>query len=56
MIEESLSISQILEKMNYTYPIIVVEFMSRIIDKHEFESIFLKDGDEINIMHIFAGG
>ena len=56
MIEESVSISQILDKMNYTYPIIVVEFMSRIIDKQEFDSIFLRDGDEISIMHVFAGG
>ena len=54
--EESLSISELLVKMSFTYPIIVVKFMSKIIDESEFEHIYLKDGDEISVMHVFAGG
>ena len=54
--EKSLSIRQILEKLNFTFPIIIVKHKETIVKESEFESYFIEDNDEITITHIFAGG
>ena len=53
---ETLSITEILNLLNYTFPIIVVKHKENIIHNHDFDNYVIKDGDEISIMHIFAGG
>jgi len=55
-IEDTMTISELLLQMKYSYPIIIVKYMSKIIDNNEFDNIYLQDGDSIDIMHIFAGG
>jgi len=54
--EEKLSITKILEKLNYTFPIIVVKHNDIVVQRPDFDSYFVTDGDDITIMHIFAGG
>ncbi|MCL1827061.1 MAG: sulfur carrier protein ThiS [Candidatus Cloacimonetes bacterium] len=55
-LEEILTISELLIKLKYTYPIIIVKYKSMIIDKNDFDNVLLLDGDSIDIIHIFAGG
>ena len=55
-IEESLSITEILEKMKYTSPGIIVKYSGKIIREEDFNEVYLRDSDEILVIHIFAGG
>jgi thiamine biosynthesis protein ThiS len=54
--EEKLSIKEILNKLNYTFPDIIIKFKSKIINEKDFEETFLTDNDEILIIHTMAGG
>jgi len=54
--EESLSISQILAQLNYTFPNIYVKISDQIIDQKEFDQVLLKDQDEVAIIHFCCGG
>ena len=55
-VEEKLSITQILGKLNFTFPIIIVKHNDAVIQNTDFDSYFIKDNDELIVMHIFAGG
>ena len=54
--EEKLSITEILKKMNYTFPIIVVKHNDKVVDSEQYDTYYVHDNDELIIMHIFAGG
>jgi len=54
--EDRLSITQLLQKMSYTSPCIIVKFKGETIKREDFEQVFLIDQDEILVIHIFAGG
>ena len=54
--ENTLSITQILKKLNYTFPIIIVKHHDLVIKNEDFDKYYIEDKDEITILHIFAGG
>ena len=51
-----LTISEILREMGYTFPIVIVKYQDRVILNNEFSNVLLSDGEEISIIHEFAGG
>jgi len=55
-IATQLTINEILREMGYTYPIIIVKYKNKVILNNEFNDVLLYDGEEIQILHEFAGG
>ncbi|HOK38756.1 MAG: sulfur carrier protein ThiS [Bacteroidales bacterium] len=53
---ETLTIKEILELKKFTYPKLIVKLNDVIIEKEDFESTFLKEGDNLIILHLLAGG
>ena len=51
-----LTISEILREMGYTFPIVIVKYQDKVILNNEFSNVLLSDGEEISIIHEFAGG
>jgi len=54
--ENELSIAEILDKLRYTFPIIIVKHNDKVINSENFDNYLIYDNDEIIILHIFAGG
>lgn len=54
--EENLTIADLLEKMKYSFPRIIVKYKDKIISKNDFKEIILTDNDEILIIHMISGG
>jgi thiamine biosynthesis protein ThiS len=53
---ETLTIKEILELKKFTYPKLIVKLNDVIIENQDFESTFVKEGDNLMILHLLAGG
>ena len=54
---ESLSISGLLDKLNVEDPLYVaVELNGDILERSDFDSIMVKDGNEIEFLYFMGGG
>jgi sulfur carrier protein len=55
--KESLSISQLLDELNVEDPLYVtVELNGDILERSDFDSIMVKDGNEIEFLYFMGGG
>jgi thiamine biosynthesis protein ThiS len=50
------TISELLARMNYVFPMLVVVVDGRIIQETEFDSSQFKDGAKIEVIHLTSGG
>jgi sulfur carrier protein len=54
--EEKLTVSLLLEKCKYTFPLIMVKVNGKYIPKQEYKDTAIMDGDDVQIIHSIAGG
>ncbi len=53
---ETLTVQRVLEIKKYTFPKIIVKINGKLIPKHEYASTLIYDGDEVQVIHLLAGG
>jgi len=53
---ESLTITELLGYLKYTFPNIIVKLKNMVIPKSEFHTTEVVNGDEISIIHLMSGG
>jgi len=51
-----MTISGILEYMNFTFPRIIVKLNGQLIKKPNFKATNVKHGDVLNVIHLISGG
>jgi thiamine biosynthesis protein ThiS len=56
MAGETLSVRELLDRMNFTFPLIVVKVNGHLVKKDEYERIFVGDGDNVEAIHLISGG
>jgi sulfur carrier protein len=54
--EEKLTVSLLLEKCKYTFPLIMVKINSKYIPKEKYKDTAIMDGDDVQVVHSIAGG
>ncbi len=54
--EEGMTIRRVLEKCDYTYPMIAVRVNGEPVKKDEYDTYQVEDGDEVQVIHIMGGG
>jgi len=54
--QSELSIQQIMNIKNYTFKMLVVKLNGKVIEKSNFDSTIVKDGDNLIILHLISGG
>jgi len=54
--EEGLSIQKIIDKKGFVFPRLVVQVNGKFIDPGDYDTTFVMDGDDVQILHIFGGG
>ena len=50
------TITALLKRMNYTFPLIVVKVNGGLVKKPVFETTTFDDGATIQIIHLISGG
>jgi sulfur carrier protein len=53
---EELTINQLLVIKNYTFKFLVVTINGKIIKKEEYDYASVRNGDDVNIIHLISGG
>ncbi len=54
--EDGTTISQLLESLNLPAKTVIVELNREFLERDQFESTAIKEGDQLEIIRAFAGG
>jgi thiamine biosynthesis protein ThiS len=53
---EGLTVADLLERMNYTFPHIVVFINEEVIPHERYATETIPDGADVQVLHLIAGG
>jgi len=54
--EDVLSIEEIIQKKNFTFKMLVTKLNDQVVVKNERTTTFVKDGDDLMVLHLVSGG
>lgn len=54
--EEGLTVNKLLKKKKYVYPRIIVKINGKIIKDEHYTDTLIEDGDNVQCLHLMAGG
>ena len=50
------NITQLLKRMNYIFPLVVVKIDSQVIPKAKYSDTIVPDDSKIEVIHLISGG
>ena len=53
---ENENIKQLLKRMKYTFPLIVVKINNNVIPRKNFDNVTIPDDSRVDIIHMVSGG
>ena len=54
--EEGLTIADIIEKKNFTFPKLIVKINGSVIEEEDYTTTIVNNSDNVQIIHLLAGG
>jgi sulfur carrier protein len=54
--EDGMTVSSLLEKCRYTFPLIIVRVNGDLVPRRQFDAHPVEDGDEVDAIHLISGG
>ncbi len=51
-----MTVSDLLERLRYTYPHIIVKVNGVVIPRQEYVTCAIPDGADVQVIHLIAGG
>ncbi len=54
--QEGMTVQRLLELKEYTYVKIFVKINGAIIEKEDYATTMIQDGDDVKVIHLLAGG
>jgi thiamine biosynthesis protein ThiS len=54
--EKGLTVSALLERFRYTFPLIIVKIDGEVIPPVEYPTRAIPDGANVQVIHLIAGG
>lgn len=53
---ENEKVNQLLKRMKYTFPLVVVKINDKVILRSNFPETFIPDNSKIAVIHMISGG
>ena len=53
---ENESVKDLLKRMKYTFPLVVVKINNKLIPRTNFSEIIIPDNSKIAVIHMISGG
>jgi len=53
---ENESVRELLDRMKYTFPNIVVKINGKLVKRNDFKSTIIPDNSKIDAIHMISGG
>ena len=50
------TITQLLKRMNYTFPLVVVKIDDQVIPKAKYSETIVPDNSVVEVIHLISGG
>ena len=50
------TVEQLLKRMKYTFPLVVVKIDEKVVPKEKFSNTFILDNSRIAVIHMISGG
>ena len=54
--EEGMTVRRLLEKMKFTFPMLVVSINGQIVLRDDWDTTLVPDGADVKVLHMVAGG
>ena len=54
--EENMNINVILQRMNYTFRMLIIKVDGKLIKKNEYASTIVSPGADVKVIHLISGG
>ena len=55
-IEEKLTVNEILERKKFTFKMLIIKLNGALVQKADYPATIVKDGDDLNVLHLISGG
>ncbi len=53
---DSFNISELLKIKNFTFRMLVIKVNEKVVKREEYDSVFVKNGDNVSVIHLISGG
>jgi thiamine biosynthesis protein ThiS len=53
---DQITITELLKLKNFTFKMLVIKVNDRLVKKSEQDTTFIKDGDDVMVLHLISGG
>jgi thiamine biosynthesis protein ThiS len=54
--KDEITMEELLKYKNYTFHLLVTKINHQLIKKHDRENAYIKDGDDVQVLHMISGG
>lgn len=54
--EENMNINVILQRMNYTFRMLIIKVDGKLIKRNEYEATIVSPGADVKVIHLMSGG
>ncbi len=54
--EENITVADLIRIKNFTFKLLVTKVNGQLVKKDERDIIFIKDGDDVMVLHLISGG
>lgn len=54
--DEALSVAALIGKKRWSFPLIIARINGDLVERGNYDSTFLSDGDEVELYHLVSGG
>lgn len=53
---DNITISKLLEIKNFTWKMLVIKVNGKVLKRHEYDTVQIKEGDDVSVFHLITGG
>lgn len=54
--KENESVEELLQRMNYTFPLVIVKINSELIPRKKYPETQIPDNADVDVIHMISGG
>ncbi len=52
----SITVNQLLKLKNFTFKMLIIKINGKLIQKENYGTATIQDGDDVTVMHLISGG
>lgn len=54
--QQTITVADLLVIKNFTYKMLIIKVNETVVKKEEYSNVTIKDGDNVQVIHLISGG